>query len=758
MENNNLDEKNNVNENNNIKIENLNNEDDIINNLNNNISNNNKNNIEEVNEKYNKIINNNPELLFEIINEKTIAIWEGYLYSLEITVIDKDETILTTVPDRTDQNVIKIDAKRTRFKEKNLFPGFEKYLELILTYYCKVKNIAYKQGINEIFGALLLMKYKMKKLKILTIFNIGESLINKFLSNYYYVKDLNYLKFGINLFSLLLRYHEPNIYYYLDKFEVPHELYATNWLLTLRAQKLNLDIFYFLLDNLIKINDPLFINFILVALIKSKRELLLLSEGKNLLRTLNNLSFNSPEELSQIIKIALDLRNNTPYSYRFFANKIGLYNPNNIKKKYNSEISTSLFVPVMPIYPIELLYNNYSYMKKILCPDEKCPNNIKNTKGIIDWDNIELLEKRENNYICEKCTFKVKKNLNYIIIDLRLFEPSKFKNKDDYDKMGIISGILEINKEELLSGDLDKLLSNRLLSIRGDNHIILMTSKTDYFKEFEEKYYSEKTTEVERKKMLLGIIKSEKSEKILNLEGIEKNLNLEDLYKLKEYDNLRKILNSMKDKNFPYISYLEGGFEALHQETLNYNIDLVEHDFKKCFLCKNKNKKNKEGKVNKKHVDKNISESLWKNKMISMNELNSFLSYIKNIILICSLRKFKTKYFYNENIELFIIFLFDKKVIEIYSQEKRLNNNKSNYYNLGANSTNDKDLLLKHFYCIEFHDIKNVTSKKNEKNVVILEVKNREKEYKSKIIEIEVEFHSEEDKREFKKLIKEAKL
>ena len=104
-----------------------------------------------------------------------------------------------------------------------------------------MKNIAYKQGINEIFGALLLMKYKMKKLKILTIFNIGESLINKFLSNYYYIKDLNYLKFGINLFSLLLRYHEPNIYYYLDKFEVPHELYATNWLLTLRAQKLNLD-------------------------------------------------------------------------------------------------------------------------------------------------------------------------------------------------------------------------------------------------------------------------------------------------------------------------------------------------------------------------------------------------------------------------------------------------------------------------------------------------------------------------------------
>ena len=65
----------------------------------------------------------------------------------------------------------------------------------------------------------------------------------------------------------------------------------------------------------------------------------------------------------------------------------------------------------MPIYPIELLYNNYSYMKKILCPDEKCPNNIKNTKGIIDWetynnkiDEIKAEEQRmktEKSIICD---------------------------------------------------------------------------------------------------------------------------------------------------------------------------------------------------------------------------------------------------------------------------------------------------------------------------------------------------------------------
>ncbi len=223
---------------------------------------------DELNEKYINIIDNNPEILFEIITPQTISIWQSKLYYFDLTIINSDNQIITTIPERRDQNVIKIDSKRTKFREKKLILGFEKILELILTFYCNAKKIVYKQGLNEIFGALLLMKYKINDLKLLNIINIGEALIDRFLPNYYYEKELNSLKFGIQLFSLLLKYHEPNIYYYLDKYEIPHELYVTNWILTFRAQKLHLDIYYYLLDNLIRIDDPLFINFILVALIK----------------------------------------------------------------------------------------------------------------------------------------------------------------------------------------------------------------------------------------------------------------------------------------------------------------------------------------------------------------------------------------------------------------------------------------------------------------------------------------------------------
>ena len=723
---------------------------------------------EDISDAYMEIINNNPESLFDVINEGTLALWQKKLLSHKITIIATDEQIIATKRDRKDQSTIDIDTRRTRHKERTLVSSFEKDLELILTFFCNQKKINYRQGLNEIFGSLLLMKYKIKNLKLINIVNLGEAYIDRFLPNYYYEKGVNSVKFGIHLFSLLLKYHEPNIYYYLDKFNVPHELYVTNWILTLKAQRLKLNMYYELLDNLIKLDDPLFINFILLAWIKSKREKLLSSEGKNLLKILVNAVFDTREELNDIIKMALELRNLTPYSFRFLANNMGLYDIHDKNIINNFEIFNNDYIPALPIYPLEVLYKKYYHTNKIKCPDKKCPNNKQTKKVIIDWGNnfINGMD-IESNYICEKCDMNIQKDLNYIIIDLRLYPPSEFKSVEDYFKMGIISGAVEIKKKELLSGDIDKLLSNRLLSIRGQSHIILMTSRTDYFHEIEEKFYSDNTTEYERTQMMLGIIKEEKTEKVLNLDIVENGLNLKELFKLKEYDNFRKILNSLRDRNFPYVSYLEGGFEAFHQECLNYNIDLVEHDKSLCKLCIKKKTKNKDNKSNKIQVKKNISEILWKNKMISINELNVFLSHEENVILICSLRKFKNK-FYSEKHEIFLIFLFDKQMIEIYDKEKEITDKNSNYYNLGLNIQDKKDIMLRHFYTILFTYYMSVEQIKNIKYCIELKVKRKEqnkdkskdkkvKDYKIESAEFELEFYSKEDLDTFKSLMKKIK-
>ena len=710
---------------------------------------------DELSEKYIYAINNNPESLFEIITPTKISLWENNLFNFDMIIINSDNQIITTVPDRSDQSVIRIDARRTRYKEKKLILGFEKILELILTFYCNKKQIAYKQGLNEIFGILLLMKYKINNLKLINIVNIGEAFISKFLSNYYFEKEVNFLKLGIHLFTILLKYHEPNIYRYLDKYEIPHELYVTNWILTMRAQKLQIDIFYYLFDNLIKLNDPLFINFILVALIKSKREELLSSEGKHLVKILSNLTFNTKEELDAIIKIALELRNHTPYSYRFLANNIGLYNNNKLNDIDNLEIDGPNFLPTIPMFPVELLYQNYNYKSRIICPDKNCPNNKINNIVTIDWENETMYKSDKTlNNICEKCNLKIEKKFNYIILDLRLYDPSKFENEDEFFKMGVISGSFEINKEDLLSGDIDKLISNTLLSIRGDHHIILMTTRTDYFKELEEKFYSDKISEEEKTKKFLGIEDGGKKEKELNIKDFENKLDNDELFKLKEYDNFRKILISMKDKNFPYVSYLEGGFEALHQECVNYKIELFEHDSKMCKLCLNKKSKIKNEKISKKPLDKKISETFWKNKYISMDEINKYLSNLENIILICCLRQFNNKHYIGLEYEVFILFLFDKNNIQIYNKEKQISNKNSNYYNLGMKNQNKKEIILRHFYSIAFKEIKGIKPNKKNKNNVELELNTKEKDNN---IEIEFEFHSLEDTKTFKSLIKKIK-
>ena len=722
------------------------------------------NNEELINE-YNNIIKNEPEKLFEIISDRTIMYWQSVVYNFETTIIDSDCDILTVAPERKDQQVIINDSNRTRFKESDLVPGFKKILEEILTFYCNTKEIEYKQGLNEIFGPLILMRYKLKQLKYSTIFNIGEAFIDRFLPDYFYEKELYSLRSSISLFTHLLKYHEPCIYNYLDSIEILHELYAANWLLTLRAQKLNLDILYSFWDNLIKINDPLFIHFILVALIKYKRELLINCDSNLLLKLMVALTFNSKEELEEIIKIALELRSNTPYSFRLLANRIGFLKINNRNVKKNFDKYKPESSQLLQILPIELLYTNYP--NKVECPDPDCNNNINNKSienlGFTDFDSKNKIN---NIHSCEKCDMKIKKKMNYIILDLRLFPPNYFKEDDDYFKMGFVSGMMTIDKEELKLDNIDSLLSSRLLSIRGTSHIILMTSKTDYFYDFEQKYYSDDRSELMKKKILFGVIEPQKEEKKLNLEDAEKSLDLKEIYKLKEYDNFRKIMISMKKNNFPYVSYLEGGFEALHRESLCYNIELVNHNKKECKLCKKIKKEKQYKKSNTEEQISNISNTLWNNiKVITKKELNKFFTNEDNIVLVCSLIRYKNKYFHKNEIEVFIVFLFDKKSIEIYKNDFRKDNSNNNYnidninyYNLGLKKEQKEDFKLRLFENIQFDNVETINTNKKQKNTSFLKIKNKENE-KNKIkfdnsYEIGFEFYSMEDSKAFKKAIK----
>jgi hypothetical protein len=68
-----------------------------------------------------------------------------------IKICTKNAEILLVLLDLPNQTVIKADSKRTRCDPKNK-QTFEAYLEIMLTCYCKLNNIKYKQGLNEVLN------------------------------------------------------------------------------------------------------------------------------------------------------------------------------------------------------------------------------------------------------------------------------------------------------------------------------------------------------------------------------------------------------------------------------------------------------------------------------------------------------------------------------------------------------------------------------------------------------------------------------
>ena len=85
--------------------------------------------------------------------------------------------------------------------------------------------------------------------------------------------------------------------------------------------------------------------------------------------------------------------------------------------------------------------------------------------------------------------------------------------------------------------------------------------------------------------MMFGLIKQRKIDKTLNLLEASKTLTWKEIYKLKEYDNMRKTLKSMIKHNFPFVGYVYGGFNLVHEESKKFDVELINHNEETCLLC-----------------------------------------------------------------------------------------------------------------------------------------------------------------------------
>ena len=120
---------------------------------------------------------------FDLISEELLEKWEKILKSNNLSKarlvaddINFDDYNLTYDAIQTIQN----DSKRTRVRERFNFTDFEKVIQKILVYFCKLNNVEYKQGLNEVLGPFLLLRVKLPKLKLSKIYNLFTLFIDYF--------------------------------------------------------------------------------------------------------------------------------------------------------------------------------------------------------------------------------------------------------------------------------------------------------------------------------------------------------------------------------------------------------------------------------------------------------------------------------------------------------------------------------------------------------------------------------------------------
>ena len=712
-------------------------------------------------EEYSKLVSEDPIQLFSTIDQIQLTMFEANLYKyISPSGKGNDEDILSVKLNREDQNVIKNDCKRTRVRESILLPEFKNILENILTYYCTTKNIFYKQGLNEIFGPLLLLKYKFPNLKLSKIYDIGEVFIDKFLPNYFYEKEFFSLKSALGLFVILLRYHEPSVYNRLDNLEILPEMYATNWVMTFLSAKIRLNVLYSYWNEIIKTGDPLILHFILVSIIKLKREMIINCDTNLLAGLMTALTIENKEEIKTIMDMAFELRTQTPYSFRILANKIGFLRTNNKNIKKNYEIYKPQSIPAMPIFPLEIL--SLTFKSGIECIDPECKNNRKKIAfSHLDNTEYEIIEHEDKKtspvfnfqsalseyHFCEKCDMKIEKNIKYILLDLRILQYGGNLEDDDLDKTGFLPNMINVDQEELKSQEFSQVITDRFVPERGIYHFIFLTSSTDTFSEFENNYYYDNTSEEDRVKMMCGLLKQTKADKELNLEDATKNLTAKQMFKLKEYDNMRNSLNFMQKENFPYVGYVYGGFNSIHEESYMQDIELINHNEKKCLLCLEKKKKKKEKKKSKNYEIKKdeLTNELWSSqKKIKYEELNKLLKNSNNFVSLCTIDEYKGKVVdYNAS----IVLQEEKNCIEIYKFDKRKQYNdkqtdsyeedieqkKKNwsYYDLGKeNGEQNKNIELTLLEEIKITHILGMKAESKNKNILNITIKEEIKDKK----------------------------
>jgi len=217
--------------------------------------------------------------------------------------------------DEANQRVIKQDCERTRsglatFRD----PQRRELLERMLTCYCKVHRIRYKQGLNEVLAPFLHL-LGPPSFTVDDAFFCLQRFIRAFLPSVFKDDDFVGLQSFFHQFSYLLMYHAPASAQRLEASDVPPDLYATPWFLTLFASKTELELLLMFWDLYIAEGDAFFFAYFGLALMQSQPDAVRRSERHSLPEALSKLAIESADQLIAVWRQALVIRAATPVSF-----------------------------------------------------------------------------------------------------------------------------------------------------------------------------------------------------------------------------------------------------------------------------------------------------------------------------------------------------------------------------------------------------------------------------------------------------------
>ena len=528
---------------------------------------------------------------FDLISEELLEKWEKILKSNNLikartitSDINFDDYNLNYESIQTIQN----DSRRTRVRERFNFIDFESVLQKILVYFCKLNDVEYKQGLNEVLGPFLLLKVKIPKLKLSYIYNLFTLFIDYFFSNYYYESELFSFRSSISLVNLLLKYHDPTLYTLFKENNISPEMYAINWLLTTYANKNSLEITYTLWNTMLEENDQLFMHFMVISFLLYHKHKFIETDGSSIPVFFSKNQIATKEMLTEIVKGAREIRKNTPISFRILVRNLEIFKSRTTRVKEMYEKYNPEQILAMPVLAEELLGNMNSKKKIIPCPNDKC-------------DNFFINEEKVNNEVitsnpCEICKIhNFKESLKYIIIDLRNKNDSQIKDSIINEGTLIFINNDLLPQEIINKGNAGEKLAEQIDKLKNSNnkiHVVLMTNDTDDYDEFEYKYQD---TEGDSKKNKINNILSNTINKIkkkLDEQMTKKELKAEKYQQIKvqlrQYELIKSILLYLIEHEYPYISYILGGYKSIHDLCLKYNIPIIKHKANNCYMCMNK--------------------------------------------------------------------------------------------------------------------------------------------------------------------------